>query len=185
MVIGVATCRQKYAFVHIVNQGLSANVSANKFRQTTIRYLGSFTYIWVRSRRCGRLVTWFCYKMIAKPGNKTAAPSWPDPYPFHLAPPLRLFIHDGFLFQLDQPSLGMPSPEYFLKEQDALYKDAYLRFMINVAVLLGADREEATREMQNVLDFEIKLANVSLLPVSIPWGPFYWHWSNTIPQWIS
>ena len=36
--------------------------------------------IWVRSRRCGCLVTWFCYHLIAKPGNKTAAPSWPDPY---------------------------------------------------------------------------------------------------------
>ena len=37
-------------------------------------------YIWVRSQRCGCLVTWFCYQMIAKPGNKTDAPSWPDPY---------------------------------------------------------------------------------------------------------
>ena len=36
--------------------------------------------IWVRSRRYGCLVTWFCYQMIAKPGNKTATPSWPDPY---------------------------------------------------------------------------------------------------------
>ena len=36
--------------------------------------------IWVKSRRCGCLVTWFCYQMIAKPGNKTAAPSWPDQY---------------------------------------------------------------------------------------------------------
>ena len=36
--------------------------------------------IWIRSRRCGCLVTWFCYHLIAKPGNKTAAPSWPDPY---------------------------------------------------------------------------------------------------------
>ena len=35
---------------------------------------------WVRSRSCGCLVTWFCYQMIAKPGNKTAAHSWPDPY---------------------------------------------------------------------------------------------------------
>ena len=35
--------------------------------------------IWVRSRRWGCLVTWFCYQLIAKPGNKTAAPSWPDP----------------------------------------------------------------------------------------------------------
>ena len=36
--------------------------------------------IWVRSRRCGCHFTWFCYQMIAKPGNKTAAVSWPDPY---------------------------------------------------------------------------------------------------------
>ena len=36
--------------------------------------------IWVRSRRCGCLVTWFCYQLVAKPGNKTAALPWPDPY---------------------------------------------------------------------------------------------------------
>ena len=36
--------------------------------------------IWVRSWSCGCLVTWFCYHLIAKPGNKTAAHSWPDPY---------------------------------------------------------------------------------------------------------
>ena len=42
--------------------------------------LGYFIHIWVRSRRCSCLVTWFCYQMIAKPSNKTATPSWPDPY---------------------------------------------------------------------------------------------------------
>ena len=26
------------------------------------------------------LFTWFCYQLKAKPCNKTAAPSWPDPY---------------------------------------------------------------------------------------------------------
>ena len=36
-------------------------------------------YICVRSRNCGCLVTWFCYQLIAKPGNKTATVSWPDP----------------------------------------------------------------------------------------------------------
>ena len=36
-------------------------------------------YKWVRSRNCGCLVTWFCYQLIAKPGNKTATVSWPDP----------------------------------------------------------------------------------------------------------
>ena len=29
---------------------------------------------------CGCPVTWFCYQLIAKPGNKTAAVSWPDPH---------------------------------------------------------------------------------------------------------
>ena len=37
-------------------------------------------YIWVKSRNCGCLVTRFCYQLIAKPGNKTATVSWPDPY---------------------------------------------------------------------------------------------------------
>ena len=36
--------------------------------------------IWVRSWNCGCLVTWFCDQLIAKPDNKTAAVSWPDPY---------------------------------------------------------------------------------------------------------
>ena len=35
--------------------------------------------IWVRSRRCSCLVTWFWYHLITKTDNKTAAPSWPDP----------------------------------------------------------------------------------------------------------
>ena len=38
-------------------------------------YMGQVT-------KCGCLVTWFCYQMIAKPDNKTAAPSWPEPYIF-------------------------------------------------------------------------------------------------------
>ena len=38
--------------------------------------------IWVRSRNFGCLVTctWFCYQLIAKPGNKTATVLWPNPY---------------------------------------------------------------------------------------------------------
>ena len=37
--------------------------------------------IWVRSGMCACLFTWFCYHLIAKPGNKPGTPSWPDPYP--------------------------------------------------------------------------------------------------------
>ena len=41
---------------------------------------GISQHIWLRSRNCGCLVTWFCYQLIAKPDNKTAAVSWPAPY---------------------------------------------------------------------------------------------------------
>ena len=36
--------------------------------------------IQVKSWKCACLVTWFCYHLIEKPGNKTGALSWPDPY---------------------------------------------------------------------------------------------------------
>ena len=39
------------------------------------------TMIWVRSQNCRCLVTWFCYQLIAKPGNRTATVLWPYPYP--------------------------------------------------------------------------------------------------------
>ena len=48
----------------------------------TTLYQHSTLYLWVRSRNCGCLVNWFCYQLIAKPGNKTAAVSWPDQYIF-------------------------------------------------------------------------------------------------------
>ena len=35
---------------------------------------------WVSSRNCGCLVTWICYQLIVKPGNKTAAVPWLDRY---------------------------------------------------------------------------------------------------------
>ena len=43
-------------------------------------YILLWICIWVRSRNCGCFVTWFCYQLIAKPGNKTAAVSLPDSY---------------------------------------------------------------------------------------------------------
>ena len=50
------------------------------FVKIWIRTKWNFHWIWSRSRNCGCLVTWFCYQLIAKPGYRTAAVSWPDPY---------------------------------------------------------------------------------------------------------
>lgn len=65
------------------------------------------------------------------------------------------------IIQLDQTSLGLPSRDYFLNEDSAKERKAYLRLMIEIAVLLGAEREYAEQEMEDVLRLEIKLANAS------------------------
>ena len=45
-------------------------------------FLPNNLFIWVRSRNVAVLLTWFCYQLIAKPGDKTAAVTWPDPYTY-------------------------------------------------------------------------------------------------------
>ena len=62
--------KTKVAFVHHYENYTALVVSG--------RLMGYV--IWVRSRNCGCLVTWFCYQLIAKPGNKTATVLWPDQY---------------------------------------------------------------------------------------------------------
>lgn len=61
-------------------------------------------------------------------------------------------------FQVDQPSYGIDQ-EYFTKGEDKTIK-AYLAYMINVAIMFGADPINAAIDMTNVLQFETKLANV-------------------------
>ena len=53
-------------------------------------------FIWVRSLRWGCLVTWFCYLLIAKPGDKTTAPLWPDPNMANVRIHSKLKITDYF-----------------------------------------------------------------------------------------
>ena len=52
-------------------------VEQTPWRARDVTVMLSIVY---RSRKCACFVTWFCYQMIAKPGNKTGPPSWPDPY---------------------------------------------------------------------------------------------------------
>ena len=53
-----------------------------------------FNIIWVRSWMFGCLATWFCYELIAKPSNKTAAHSWPNQYNFVIS---RIYIIDHMI----------------------------------------------------------------------------------------
>ena len=61
----------------------------------------------------------------------------------------------------------MPSRNYFLKEGPQLV--AYRRFAEDVAKLLGANPDTAETEMNDMVEFEIKIANVS----GITWKLFF------------
>ncbi|KAL1137603.1 hypothetical protein AAG570_009299 [Ranatra chinensis] len=67
------------------------------------------------------------------------------------------------IVQLDQMSLGLPSRDYFLKQNnEADYLAAYHKFMTEIAVLLGANASTAGTELLKVIQFEKRLANASL-----------------------
>ena len=71
---------KEYEWIHEMNPLWIIDMNKNKVKQRTGTYSLCVICIWVRSWNCGCLVTWFCYLLIAKPGNKTAEVSWPDPY---------------------------------------------------------------------------------------------------------
>jgi hypothetical protein len=54
----------------------------------------------------------------------------------------------------------MPGREYLLKGLDDKAVKAYLEYQIDLAILLGADRERATKEQTLAVQFEINLAEV-------------------------
>lgn len=66
------------------------------------------------------------------------------------------------VLQIDQGGLGLPTRENYLnKTSHQKVLDAYLEYMVKVSVLLGANEKEARRQMQAVIEFETKLANIT------------------------
>lgn len=59
-------------------------------------------------------------------------------------------------------ALGLPSRDYFLKSSSEGDLQAYHKYMVQSAVLLGADPETASEELQDVVKFEMQLANVTI-----------------------
>ena len=56
----------------------------------------------------------------------------------------------------------MPGREYLLKGLDDKDVKAYLDYQIGLATLLGANRQNATKEQTLAVQFEIELAKVIL-----------------------
>ena len=68
--------------------------------------------------------------------------------------------------QLDQASLGL-SREYLTKGFSEKLVDAYYKYLVDIAVALGAKRDRAAKEIRESIEFEMKLANVSVhVPVA-------------------
>ncbi|XP_011149286.1 neprilysin-2 isoform X2 [Harpegnathos saltator] len=65
------------------------------------------------------------------------------------------------LIDLDQAALGL-SREYLIKGLDEKIVQEYYKYMVDIAVILGADPQRAKTELKESLEFEIKLANISL-----------------------
>ncbi|XP_031624071.1 endothelin-converting enzyme homolog [Contarinia nasturtii] len=60
---------------------------------------------------------------------------------------------------IDQWEFGAPNNKQYLTKNSTVLS-AYLKFMVKVAVLLGADKKEATRQLQDVIEFETRLAEI-------------------------
>ena len=65
------------------------------------------------------------------------------------------------VLDLDQPTLGI-SREYLVAGLQHREVAAYLSYMVDIAIMLGADRQQAEVEMLEVVQFEMELANISL-----------------------
>ena len=64
------------------------------------------------------------------------------------------------VLKLDQPKLGLDR-EYLIAGFDDQYVQHYYHYMIDAAVLLGANKTKAMMELKESLLFEIALANIS------------------------
>uniref|UniRef100_A0A671TCW8 Endothelin-converting enzyme 1 n=1 Tax=Sinocyclocheilus anshuiensis TaxID=1608454 RepID=A0A671TCW8_9TELE len=67
------------------------------------------------------------------------------------------------IIQVDQSGLGLPSREYYLnKTANEKYLKAYLNYLVELGMLLGGSEETSQKMMQEIIDFETALANITV-----------------------
>ena len=55
----------------------------------------------------------------------------------------------------------MPDRSYYLEDEYEAKQQAYKNLIVNIAVYLGADHEQAIDDADDIMKFETELANVS------------------------
>uniref|UniRef100_A0A803YKD7 endothelin-converting enzyme 1 n=1 Tax=Meleagris gallopavo TaxID=9103 RepID=A0A803YKD7_MELGA len=67
------------------------------------------------------------------------------------------------IIQVDQSGLFLPSRDYYLnKTANEKVLTAYLDYMVELGMLLGGSKEPTRLQMQQILDFETLLANITV-----------------------
>ncbi|KAJ8942536.1 hypothetical protein NQ318_005240 [Aromia moschata] len=65
-----------------------------------------------------------------------------------------------YIVHIDQPTLGLPSREYYLNVSNIKYVRAYKVFLLTVATIMGARPNIAERDAEEILQFEVQLAEI-------------------------
>ncbi|XP_053378929.1 neprilysin-like isoform X2 [Mercenaria mercenaria] len=71
---------------------------------------------------------------------------------------------EKYIIYLDQPSFGLPGRLYYLQDSLSHMREAYVTLASSIAKLFGAEEAIAEREMREILELEIDLANISMKP---------------------
>ena len=69
---------------------------------------------------------------------------------------------DDYIVQFDQSDLLLPSAEYYQLGLNHPIIQSYYNVLINVATLLGADPAKAKKDMKELIEFEMHLADVRI-----------------------
>ena len=72
-------------------------------------------------------------------------------------------LNSHYVFQIDQPNLGLPSRDYYLHAESQRDLQVYFEYMTDVAMIMGANKSEAEKQLHDVIELEIQLANVSYI----------------------
>ena len=76
---------------------------------------------------------------------------------------LKRLLNSYYVFQIDQPNLGLPSRDYYLHAESQRDLQVYFEYMTDVAMIMGANKSEAEKQLHDVIELEIQLANVSCI----------------------
>lgn len=69
-----------------------------------------------------------------------------------------------YIVHLDQSSLGLPAREYYLEDSNFKFLRAYKVFILTVVSLMGADSKQAEDDVEELVKFEIQLAQIMASP---------------------